>query len=183
MASEKKTFPRGFKHLQRRLDGKSSDQRPAYFLGDGFSDSEATPSRLVPVNGKRKYPESSAAFGQLELTSTTPTNPEKAQKRTKFMIVRKRVMKEHDPFDFADTALTARVTKRGLIKTTKDGEASETPTASQTKSLGCPVLGEVDEVNTGADAQISQAVQTQCPSSDDVKNEPSISPLLDCDGT
>ncbi|OIW31811.1 hypothetical protein CONLIGDRAFT_641591 [Coniochaeta ligniaria NRRL 30616] len=156
LSSEKRTTPKGFKQLQNKAGTVTPDHKPVYSLGDGFSEYEAIPTGLVQMGVRRKPSLPSVALGQLELTQTTNTEPEKKQKMRRFMRTRKRNRAEDDPFDFADVQLTPRTVKRPKRKDLSDRVIPESPPGRS----GSPILGEVDEKEDGQDGDPPQAVGT-----------------------
>lgn len=141
LVSEKRTTPKGFKQLRNRAVSVTPDHKPAYSLGDGFSEYEAIPTGLVHVGSKRKSTVPSFALGQLELTQTTNIEPAVKEKRRRFIRIRKRDRREDNSFDFADVQLTPRIAKRHQKEVVNDLEIIEPPP----QSSETPVLaGETD---------------------------------------
>lgn len=141
LISEKRTTPKGFKQLRNRAVAVTPDHKPAYSLGDGFSEYEAIPTGIVHVGSKRKFTVPSFALGQLELTQTTNVAPAVKEKRRRFIRIRKRDRREDNSFDFADVQLTPRIAKRHQKEAVNDLEIIEPPP----QSSETPVLaGETD---------------------------------------
>ncbi|KAB5523905.1 hypothetical protein GE09DRAFT_483477 [Coniochaeta sp. 2T2.1] len=169
--SQQRTTPKGFKQLDWDT---STPDRPVYALGDGFSDVEALPTRLVQVPRKRKFrqPTARPPLGPLELThesikasqpwrkAKTPSQPQ--PKRTKFSKAdgsrRKQDLPDDDPFSPAPLPMTFGVTKR-MPKGKRDEHEIDQPSVAP----WTPTPRDAESVPAGAESYIDPCSPVSLP--------------------